>query len=364
MKRRHSLLAVALLYPALVVGQAAPHKSEPTSSAPSTSGPYPVMSSAAKSRAKQIFEYFDNGQATQLYAAFSPDMKKKAPVSAVAKMSKDLATQLGHEDKLIGENFAPDLRARNTIYSRSAQFTKSKDPVFFLVAIDQQGQVVTMQFQPTPPPPGNRFSDYKVKTALKLPFDDEWFVYQGGSAAYENANAYRDAERYSTIFTVLKDGLPFSGDGSKNEQYYCYGKPVAAPADGAVVLISNSFADNVPGRSDQPLPVGNRVLISHGNGEYSLLMHLKQNSIKVKSGDKVKQGDIVAECGNSGNSPAPHLEYRLQNSKGVPYPYTLPAQFVDYYADGKEVASGRPVRGQFVHNGAQSAAAAPAPGKP
>ena len=124
------------------------------------------------------------------------------------------------------------------------------------------------------------------------------------------------------------------------------------------MLVNNSFTDNLPGRSDQIMPAGNRVLISHGNQEYSLLMHLKQDSIKVKTGAKVKRGDIVAECGNSGASPAPHLEYRLQNSRGTPYPFTLPAQFVDYMADGKSVAEGEPVRGQFVRNGAAAAATA------
>ena len=59
---------------------------------------------------------------------------------------------------------------------------------------------------------------------------------------------------------------------------------------------------------------------------------------------------MVGECGNSGNSPAPHLEYRLQNSRGRPLPQTLPAQFVDYVADGAPVALGEPVRGQTVHN--------------
>jgi len=318
------------------------------------------MSAAAKSRARQIFEYFDSGQSSPLYAAFAPEMKKKAPAGTVTKMSKDVATQLGHEQKMLGENFVPDLMGRHTIYSRSSRFSNSKDPVYFLLALDDEGQISTLHFQPTPPPPANRFSDYKVKTSLKLPFAGEWLVYQGGNEAYQSLYAYRDAERYSMIFTVINDGMAFSGDGSKNEQYYCYGTPVAAPADGTVVLTNNSFADNLPGRSDQPMPTGNRVVIYHGHGEYSLLMHLKQNSIKVKSGAKVKQGDVVAECGNSGNSPAPHLEYRLQNSKGVPYPFTLPATFVDYYADGKAVASGEPVRGQFVRNGAEPSQAAEA----
>ena len=34
--------------------------------------------------------------------------------------------------------------------------------------------------------------------------------------------------------------------------------------------------DSLPGRPEQVMPTGNRVLISHGNQEYSLLMHLKQ----------------------------------------------------------------------------------------
>jgi murein DD-endopeptidase MepM/ murein hydrolase activator NlpD len=114
--------------------------------------------------------------------------------------------------------------------------------------------------------------------------------------------------------------------------------------------VNDTFADNVPGRPEEIMPTGNRVLISHGNREYSLFMHLKQNSIKVKTGQKVKAGQAVGECGNSGSSPAPHFEYRLQNSSGLPLPQTLPAQFVDYVADGAPVTSGEPLRGQTVHN--------------
>jgi murein DD-endopeptidase MepM/ murein hydrolase activator NlpD len=104
-------------------------------------------------------------------------------------------------------------------------------------------------------------------------------------------------------------------------------------------------------------------MIYHGKGEYSLLMHLKQRSITVKNGAKVKQGDVVGECGNSGNSPAPHLEYRLQNSAGRPLPQSMPAQFVDYVADGKPVAVGEPLRGQYVHNGTEAPAPAATPDK-
>ena len=79
-------------------------------------------------------------------------------------------------------------------------------------------------------------------------------------------------------------------------------------------------------------------------------MHLKQNSIKVKTGQNVKAGQAVGECGNSGNSSAPHFEYRLQNSNRRPLPQTVPAQFIGYVADGAPVRIGQPLRGQTVHN--------------
>jgi len=308
------------------------------------------MSAAAKSRARQIFGYFESGQSAALYAAFAPRMKKNSSTAKMATVAKQIGAEWGREEKMIGENFAPDMLSTSTVYSRYSQFSKSKDPIFTVMVLDEQGQVEIFQFRPDPPPTGNRFVDYKNTAKIRLPFNGDWFVYQGGRLIYQNPNAYRDAERYAMTFTVLKDGRPFSGDGSKNEQFYCYGQPVLAPADGTVVMITDTYADNAPGRPEEVMPSGNRVLISHGNKEYSVLLHLKQNSIKVKQGAKVKQGDVVGECGNSGASSAPHLEYRLQNSRGVPLPQTLPVQFVDYVADGAPVAVGEPLRGQTVRN--------------
>ena len=359
MKLRQHVVAM-LLFPALMFAQtAAPAPKKPAPAPAAAPGSYPVMSAATKTRARQLFGYFESGQSSALYAAFSPQMKARSSGPNTATVAKKMGNEWGREEKMLGENFGPDLLAASTIYSRYSQFSKTKDPIFTVITLNEQGQITVLQFQPSPPATGNRFSDYKDTTKLRLPFEGDWFVYQGGRFIYQNSNAYLDAERYATVFTVLKDGRPFSGDGSKNEQFYCYGQPVLAPEDGTVVLINDSYADNVPGRPEQVLPTGNRVLISHGNQEYSLLMHLKQNSIKVKQGAKVKQGEVVGECGNSGNSPAPHLEYRLQNSKGRPLPQTLPAQFVDYVADGVAVPVGEPVRGQIVHNPAAPAAVAP-----
>ena len=56
---------------------------------------------------------------------------------------------------------------------------------------------------------------------------------------------------------------------------------------------------------------GNYIIIDHGNSEYSVLVHLKKASLRVKKGDKVKRGDIIAQVGQSGLSTQPHLHFEV-----------------------------------------------------
>ena len=349
-----------LLFPALMLAQAAAPKPAPAAPPPAAVAPppYPVMSTAAKNRARQVFGYFNSDQPAPLYATFSPQMKQSGNAAKWADILKKATTGWGHEQKMLGENFVPDLFGANTVYLRYSQFSKSKDPIFTVVSLDEQGKVPIFYFRPDRPPTGYQPADYKDKTKLRLPFNGDWFVYQGGRYFYQNQNVYLDDARYAMTFSLLKEDRPFSGDGSKNEDFYCFGQPILAPADGTVVQAIGNYPDNQPGRPNQFIIAGNRVMISHGDQEYSVLTHLKRGSIKVKAGAKVKQGDVVGECGNSGNSPVPHLEYRLQNSNGIPIPQTLPVQFVDYVADGVPVAVGEPLRGQTIHNGSAAAAVA------
>src|ERR1019366_375899 len=105
---------------------------------------------------------------------------------------------------------------------------------------------------------------------------------------------------------------------------------------------------------------GNFITISHGNKEFSTFDHLKQNSIPVKQGATVKQGDVIGACGNSGSSPAPHVHFQLQNSAGLPPPEPLAAQFHDYTADGKPVEVGEPAKGQTIGNAPMTTSNTPA----
>jgi murein DD-endopeptidase MepM/ murein hydrolase activator NlpD len=59
--------------------------------------------------------------------------------------------------------------------------------------------------------------------------------------------------------------------------------------------------------------VGNNVVIDHGNGEFSMIAHFQQNSVSVKSGDRVAAGQLIGRLGSSGDSTAPHVHHQLQS---------------------------------------------------
>jgi hypothetical protein len=64
---------------------------------------------------------------------------------------------------------------------------------------------------------------------FSLPFYGTWLVTQG----HEGKLTHRDEWKYAWDFVVCDEkGMEFTDEGSKPEDYYCFGKPVLAPADG------------------------------------------------------------------------------------------------------------------------------------
>ncbi len=92
------------------------------------------------------------------------------------------------------------------------------------------------------------------------------------------------------------------------------GSEVRATADGKVIKISSN-----------PKGYGNLVVIAHGDDYQTKYAQLSE--FKVKEGDVVKKGDLIALSGNSGMSTAPHLHYEvLKDGKHVD-----PANFIKDY---------------------------------
>lgn len=76
------------------------------------------------------------------------------------------------------------------------------------------------------------------------------------------------------------------------------GTAVFATADGKVKTLSEKNSSH-----------GKAITIDHGNGYQTSYSHLLD--IRVKKGQQVKRGDIIALSGNSGLSFAPHLHYEV-----------------------------------------------------
>jgi murein DD-endopeptidase MepM/ murein hydrolase activator NlpD len=88
---------------------------------------------------------------------------------------------------------------------------------------------------------------------------------------------------------VMHAGLDIAGP---------HGKEVIAPSDGTVV-----FAGLEGG-------YGNVLVIDHGYGIKTRYGHLA--ALKVKAGEKVKRGGVIAALGNTGRSTGPHLHYEVR----------------------------------------------------
>jgi hypothetical protein len=203
---------------------------------------------------------------------------------------------------------------------------------------------------PTPAP--TRFLDYQTKTELHLPFDGQWYVFWGGRTGIQNHHVACSDQRFAYDLVAYENGHDRAGNSKTNDDYYAFGRPILAPADAVVAEAVDGLPDNVPGVMDRKHPAGNHVVLDFGNGEYALMAHFKSGSVRVKAGDHVARGDVVAQCGNSGNTSQPHLHFHLQNTQTVAACSSkvegLPAFFVDYVADGQPVARGEPVRGQTI----------------
>ena len=72
---------------------------------------------------------------------------------------------------------------------------------------------------------------------------------------------------------------------------------------------------------------GNSVVIDHGNGEFSMIAHMKLGSVRMKVGQKVEQGQHIGELGNSGDTSGPHVHYQLQDGPRWEFADGLPFIF-------------------------------------
>jgi urea transporter len=156
-----------------------------------------------------------------------------------------------------------------------------------------------------------------------LPVMGEWTVTQAHDGEFTHQGEWQHA--FDFMITDSHSNT-FRNSGYQLSDYYCYNKPVFAPADGYVEIIADNVDDNEIGTVNTINNWGNSIVIRHLNGLYSQISHLKKGTFKVKNGEFVQKGDLIAHCGNSGRSPEPHVHFQVQTlpqigSKTLDYPF-------------------------------------------
>jgi murein DD-endopeptidase MepM/ murein hydrolase activator NlpD len=224
------------------------------------------------------------------------------------------------------------------------------------ITVTASGQISGIYFSDPQWPPN--FTG-RNSVPMRLPFGEEWTVDQGGSEfSLNNHMGSGSYYVWHAVDLVIRNeaGKTYSGDGTKNQDYFAYGKEVLAPADGTVRMVIGGVPDNRPGSRNEFNASGNAVVIEHSPTEFSGVFHLKPYSTRLKVGDVVRAGQAVGRCGNSGNSANPHLHFHIMSSYesykalGItPYFSTVrvrrPGDSV-----GKIFKDYTPLRGDFISN--------------
>lgn len=148
------------------------------------------------------------------------------------------------------------------------------------------------------------------------------------------------AERFAIDYIQLDPtGRMFTGDGSQLESYPYFGADIHAVADGPVVAVVDGLPEQVPGVAARGLPLdqyaGNHIVQDLGNGNYALYAHLQTGSIRVKPGDRLGTGQVIALLGNTGNSDAPHLHFHVMNGPDPLRADGLPFVFSSFRLDSR-----------------------------
>lgn len=219
--------------------------------------------------------------------------------------------------------------------------------------------------------------EYRQKVNLRLPFNGDFIVYDGHDYYSHHRRLLlshplmlkmgvkANSGRFAYDFCAIDEhGNLHKGKPKRNEDYFTFNKPIYAPADGKIVEAVQNIEDNSVGEPlkytlkdfiEKPkLLAGNYIIINHGSNEYSVICHIRQHSLKVKVGEKVTQGQIIASAGNSGASDIPHIHYQLQNGRDILSSEGLPSLFKNYYlilgSKGKHIPAGYPKTGERLRN--------------
>ena len=100
--------------------------------------------------------------------------------------------------------------------------------------------------------------------------------------------------------------LYYYKDGKQHSTSYGYNRSIDIGGGGNIVAIADGIVEKAVGMTTS---YGYHVIIRHEDGSRSLYAHMKAGSLQVRTGDKVKQGQVLGVMGQTGNADGIHLHF-------------------------------------------------------
>ena len=127
----------------------------------------------------------------------------------------------------------------------------------------------------------------------------------------------------------LMQGYCYPEGGHRNQLAYDFETPVGSEVIAARSGLVMKIRSDLPDDGRQPESgQHNHIMIKHDDGSVAFYAHLKQDSILVKVGDRVSQGQPIAASGNSGNTQGlPHLHFGVYEGWPPKEGFDVPVNF-------------------------------------
>ena len=180
------------------------------------------------------------------------------------------------------------------------------------------------------------------------------------------SHTHRLAQTYAIDITHEPEGAsqrtfdPLWAPMRRPETFPSFGQEALSPVDGEVIAVHGTSRDHLsrlslPGIAYLLLEgfvrslgaprhlLGNHVMVradtagstaGAADGPVAVLAHLRRGSPTVQVGERVRAGQVLGQCGNSGNSSDPHVHFQLMDAPDIETARGLPFTWRHLDEDG------------------------------
>lgn len=292
-----------------------------------------------KTVSAQFETLYNNTDYTAIFALFSIEMQEAVPLDKTLAFLSSKQKEAGKINKREFIKYDNSYAVYKTTFERAISTLN--------ISVDSNSRINGLSIHPyidqTLPKPERN------KTKLALPFKGEWTVTWGGDTKELNYHVENEAQKNAFDLVITDStGKSYKTHGKQNDDYYAFGKELIAPCDAEVVLVVDGIKDNKPGTLNPIYIPGNTVILKTINNEYLFFAHFKQNSIQVKQGQNIKQGQLLGLCGNSGNSSEPHLHFHIQNVEDMNIATGIKCYFDKIIVNGTTKSDYSPIQSEKI----------------